>query len=218
MRSDVATDFAWQTRFRGHYQEIALNVVRVSVAGWDEDVHRNTDMQIATLDNGHRIMCRARRHQFATRYPGEITVRLSRPSGATTEMAKIRVGFGDYGIYGFEAKPGTSRLAPWTLYNVHRLREYLESNGRWIYRANRDGSSAFAAFRVQEMPLGFLLNHAEAQTHPALGRCVVCGRPSWLHNELGQPCHVCCSALGDERCPACLASDALNHYRYGWPA
>lgn len=212
-------DFGWQTRFRTHYEQIALGVIRINVASWDDDVHRNTDMQIATLGNGHRIMCRARRHDYGSKYGGEFTIRLSRPSGAATELGKIRAGFGDYGIYGFEAGPGSSDLAPWVLYNVHRLREYLDHGGRWVYRDNRDGSSAFAAFTVREMPLGFVLNsEGHGPAYPALGPCTVCGRPAWLHSRFrSAACHTCCDALGEKHCPACKASDGLNHYRYGWP-
>lgn len=219
MRSDVAEDFDWQTRFRGHYRELAYGVVRVNVASWDDDLRRNTDMQIATLENGHRIMCRARRFKHAARYGDQFTVRLSRPSGAKTEMAKIREGWGDFGIYGFESQPGAARLRPWVLYNVHRLREYLEGGGRWIYRDNRDGSGAFAAFVIHELPLGFVLNRDDWPLNEPLGKCVVCGGPAWLHGRrhAGRPCHACCDALDHPPCPSCGASDQINHYRYGWP-
>jgi hypothetical protein len=213
-------DFAWQARFKDEFARIIRNVVRVDVASWDDDLHRATDFLVAYTPAG-RVGARARRHDYKRRYRYQFTIRLSRPSGARTELRKLELGFGDFGVYGFESEPGADRLYPWVLYNVALLREHLNGGGRWYYGRNLDGSSDFAAFDVRDLPLGCLLNSEGIQTEwpPPVGACGVCGRPSYLADEAGRPMHRCCGFLpeGATACPACDESDRLQHVRYGWP-
>lgn len=225
--TSYVADFRWQQRFRGHYAELALGAVRVAVASWDDDARRNTDMMIGTLGNGQRIACRARRRLMPdgtanlrlAQYLRQITIRLSRPTGAETEMSKLRQGWGDFMLYGFEAEPDADRLHPWALLNLALLREYFDRDGRWQRRVNRDGSSDFAAIDVADLPLGAVLNSAGHEPgRPALGPCAVCGRPSWQTDGAGCPLHVCCSgSTPGVACAACDASDRNSNYRYGWP-
>lgn len=208
-------DFAWQRPFREHYEEIALGVVRVSVASWDDDARRNTDFQIATLGNGHRIACRARRGEYAARYHSDFTIRYSRPSGVETEWHKLRAGLGDYIIYGF-AGDAPGRLARWVLINAHLVREYLDDGGRWTLHENDDGTQ-FAALALDQLPIGAVINTDGQFTGrylgPPVGPCDVCGGLVFnIGTVNGIWTHPCC--LGPIRC-VCLGG---GRNRFGWDA
>jgi hypothetical protein len=157
----VEEDFEWQQKFRGHFSEIAQHSMRVEVAPAEEDWKRNTDFVLSTVvpvrDRQIRVSARVRRHKYIRRYRDEFTVRLDRPSGVETEMPKIRAGWGDFTIYGFESEPGSDRLGPWFIGNLGLLRDYLRRGGYYIPQTNRDGSSTFGAFHLGDMPLEFVL-------------------------------------------------------------
>lgn len=140
-------DFSFQQRFAAHMIEIAQRAVRVEFASWEDDTKHATDLMI--MANGARIGCRVRRHAAAC-YSDEFTIRLSRPSGVETEMAKMCAGWGDFGIYGFESEPGSDRLSPWVLYNIHLLREYIADGGGYKEIPNHDGTW-FAAFNIDQV-------------------------------------------------------------------
>lgn len=217
MSTGFREDLAWQERFRDHYAEIAVGVVRVKVAAWEDDAKRNTDMQIATLDGGQRIACRARRSGYAARFHGDFTIRLSRPTGAPTEMEKLRDGLGDYGIYGFESETGSGRLHPWVLLNLAILRQYLDGGGRWT-RGRNDDDTEFAAFTLEDLPVGCIIQSeghtfADNPFDPNVALCPYCQRPTWIAKA-----HPCCEGSrhrpSGQRCP-CL--EGLGRYHYGWP-
>lgn len=223
----VREDFEWQRKFEPHYEEIIGKLFPRRRGNWDEDALQNTDWLVyripeALRGKDLRVMCRARRNHLRPLYGGEFTVRYSRPSGIMTEFAKIRAGFGDFGIYGFESEPepapGCDRLRPWTLFNAELLREYLDRNGRWIKKRNPDGTT-FAAFRISEMPLGFVLNHeGYALTQGPGEPCGVCGGPAWTADADGRPLHNCCMAARHWPCPVCQTADSMARFRYGWDA
>lgn len=154
-------DFAWQERFGAHYSDIARQAIRVDVAPNVEDWKRNTDFILtatfASRGRDIRVSARARRRKYLGRYPGQFTVRLDRPSGAETEMPKLRKGWGDLMIYGFESEVDSDRLGPWWVINLEMLRDYLACGGYYRSQDNRDGSSSFAVFWLEDMPLGFVL-------------------------------------------------------------
>jgi hypothetical protein len=217
-------DFTWQERFIPHFIQIAATL-RVRSASVEDDRKRNTDLLILRTDNDWRIACRARRLKYANHYGHQITVRLDRPSGALSEMQKMHEGFGDFGIYGFEAHENAATLSPWVLYNLALLREYLDNEGQWYEFENPDQSSHFAVFDLSALAAvpGLIHNskgHSIHIDHPAAGRCRLCGRPAWATDEHG-PMHPCCvvwsrDAPGED-CPACRASIGLLHKRWGWP-
>jgi hypothetical protein len=155
-------DFEWQQKFRAHFSEIAHEAMRVDVAPAEEDWKRNTDFIMSTVillpKRDIRISARVRRHKYIARYRDQFTVRLDRPSGVDAEMPKIRAGWGDFTIYGFESETGSDRMGPWFIGNVNLLRSYLREPGHYYsVHGNDDGSSRLAAFHIADMPLGFLL-------------------------------------------------------------
>lgn len=170
--SSFEEDFEWQKRFTRHFGEIVQqHATRTHVAPAEEDWKRNTDFILSTVvslpNRDVRISARARRRKYVARYGDEFTVRLDRPSGAQAEMPKIRAGWGDLTIYGFESADCASeacghdesghRLSPWFIGNVAMLRDYIARGGYWQVKGNHDGSSRLAAFHHADMPLGFVL-------------------------------------------------------------
>lgn len=59
-----------------------------------------TDFEVFTV-KPFTVAVRLRRYPYFLHYPHEFTIRWKRPSGVTTEIDKIRQGFGDYLFYGF---------------------------------------------------------------------------------------------------------------------
>lgn len=159
--SSYEEDFRWQERFGAHYSEIARQAIRVDVAPDVEDWKRNTDFILtATFPSKGRdirVSARARRRKYLGRYPGQFTVRLDRPSGVETEMPKLRKGWGDLMVYGFESEVDSNRLNPWWVINLEMLRDYIARGGYFRSQPNHDGSSSFAVFWLEDMPLGFVL-------------------------------------------------------------
>ena len=208
IRTDFAAAFMFQAGYKRHLVKIAREAIRVDVAGWEDDAKRNTDFMVARMENGLRVTARVRQPEYRKRYGDQFTVRLNRPSGVPSEMAKIRDGFGDFGVYGFASPSEPGRLVQWCLYNLALLRQYLELGGRWHQERNADGSSDFAVFDVNEVAgfqLGFVLSSGGLRVDawpPAEGDCRVCGHPTWIIDEAG-PVHGCCLYR--------------PHVRWGWP-
>jgi hypothetical protein len=154
-------DFEWQQKFRGHFSEIAREAMRVDVAPAEEDWKRNTDFVLSTVvpmpNRDIRISARVRRHEYIRRHCDDFTVRLDRPSGVETEMPKIRRGWGDFTIYGFESEPGSDRMGPWFIGNIAMLRDYFACGGYYSVYSNKDHSSRLAAVHLGDVPLGFVL-------------------------------------------------------------
>lgn len=100
-----------------------------------------------------------------------------KPSGAEAEMPKLRHGYGDLTIYGFESEPGSDRMYPWLIGNTAILRDYLNSGGYYKVQRNRDGSSRLAAVHLADMPLGFVLDQA--------------GLTTWDRERVWEQCRRC---------------------------
>jgi hypothetical protein len=216
-----ADNFAWQKRFDDHVAEI-IWTLRVRIASWEQDTRYNADWRVARTDNDWSVTERIRRAGYRDQYAGQITIRCYLPSGVPTEMHKMRDGYGDFGVYGFESEPGSDRLNPWVFYNTRLLCEYVDEGGRWYQRENRDGTR-FAVFDIAELAgakLGLILNSRGLNVDPwppADGECRVCGKPSWQSDTVG-PVHDCCSRVEvGAACSACAASAELQHTRWGWP-
>jgi hypothetical protein len=212
-------DFEFQQPFRGHFSEIAKEAMRVEVAPAEDDWKRNTDFMMSTViplrNRVIRISARVRRHQYLARYRDEFTVRLDRPSGVETEMPKIKAGWGDFTIYGFESMHGSDRLYPWFIGNIAILRDYIARDGYYKPQRNKDGSSRLAAFHLADMPLGFVLKSeglALWDDHRAWEQCRRCwwGRSRGGYvmplDEAGDP--------GDGYWRRCLACGF--RWRAGW--
>lgn len=157
MQPDVQHDFDWG---RGHIPAIKmlLGLHLISEADPVEDKKHATDLIVLTL-NTVRVAARVRRDVYARRYGDEFTIRSHRDTGATTELAKILDGWGDYFVYGFG---DGSRLTAWLLGDLRVFRHYCESHQAKTGTLpgceipNGDGTY-FRAFRIEDIPEGFIV-------------------------------------------------------------
>jgi hypothetical protein len=110
-----------------------------------------------------RIAARVRRPGYFERYPFEVTVRASHPSGAKTELAKVLEGWGDWMLYGHADPVKRKTIAHWVLLDLDVFRD------RWPYlghkrQRNADGTE-FVAVDVRG-----LLDGIVDTNHPRLDR------------------------------------------------
>ena len=127
----------------------------------EEDQKRNTDLIVLRMDPV-RIACRVRGSKYnQPRYVGEFTIRISRPSGTKTELAKIIEGWGDYFFYGFQDRTGAmvenwivgdlAQFRAWWSREWYRTRGDMDEMPGFV-KPNFDGSSEFRVFRWDEIP------------------------------------------------------------------
>jgi hypothetical protein len=139
----------------------------IGAAPAEEDQQRNTDLIVLNMQPV-RVACRIRRFEYLADYRDEFTIRSDRPSGAKTELAKIVEGWGDYLFYGF-ASPGGGALAFWFLADLLVFRRWYSDAVAALpagslpgtLHHNRDGSSAFRAFELNDLPSDFVIAWGE---------------------------------------------------------
>lgn len=145
----------WSDGFLDEIKRI-LGVHLIGEPPIEEDQERNTDLMVLRMDRV-RIACRVRQNRYLRAFADEFTIRSSRPSGNKTELSKIIEGWGEYALYGFGSKGGTT-LAAWHLIdlNVFRL-GYTRMMARLpqgvtpgSQMSNTDGSSAFVSFKYED--------------------------------------------------------------------
>jgi hypothetical protein len=144
-----ASDFAWQARLIPAAKAI-IGPQLLITAPMTMDIRENTDLVVLHARD-MRIACRFRRPGYAERYPNQFTVRLSRDTGATTELVKIIRGWGDWFFYAHEAADGAN-FDRWMLIDLDAFRAHLIVSGRSGLKperqSNRDGTQ-FLAFDVR---------------------------------------------------------------------
>lgn len=120
----------------------------------EEDVHWATDM---VLDGQFAV--RIREWKFLRLYPGEFTIRRTRPNGRMSERDKIVAGKPTHLFYGVAAPDWTS-LAWWVIVDLFHFRLWFHDSSKQGYpgfepgehKANRDGSSDFLAYKIDDLP------------------------------------------------------------------
>ena len=144
----------------------------IAEAPAEEDRQRNTDLIVLNLASV-RVACRIRRGCYAATYGDEFTIRTGRPNGVKTELLKLMEGWGDYLFYGFAHEDGED-LSAWLLGDLRVFRGWLfrrmnETGGKvpGRLRSNTDGSSDFCAFRLDDMPPGFIVARKRLETAEA---------------------------------------------------
>ncbi len=133
----------------------------LDVASLEVDQKQATDLVLK--NDQMSIAVRIRRHGYAERFPGEITVRASRDSGAKTELAKILAGHANRVFYGHQLSPDSIELGDWTFGDLDVFRAcHLdgepkpELNIRWGKKSNWDGTH-FNWYDVSTLPPEFLI-------------------------------------------------------------
>lgn len=149
-------DKRWSDRFIPEIKRI-LGLYLIGEPPAEEDAERNTDLIVLKME-AVRIACRIRRPEYFSKYPDDITIRTSRPSGTKTELAKLIEGFGDYFFYGF-SDVEEQHLRAWKLCRLNAFRlwfnRYIVTNRGeipGILKPNGDGSSDFRAFNANQIP------------------------------------------------------------------
>jgi hypothetical protein len=164
-------DFSWQRQFIPEMKRIVGEHL-ISEAPSKEDQEHNTDLIVLCVKE-IRVACRVRRFPYMARYGGEFTIRSSRPSGATTEFAKLRSGWGDFLLYGFSSED-ESELAQWTLGDLGVFRFWCDLYMHWHQaepgneQRNPDGTR-FRAFRTRDMPPNFVVASSESISRSVTG-------------------------------------------------
>jgi len=167
--NEVERDKRWADRFLPEIKSI-LGQYLIGEPPIEEDLKRNTDLMVLKME-AVRIGCRVRKYSFGVNFGDEFTIRVGRPSGAPTELAKIIAGWGDYLFYGFcnETEDALFRwtLADLTVFRLEFARKCIKlpqgiRPGRNI--ENVDGSSTFSIFRWSEFPEEFVIAKGETCT------------------------------------------------------
>lgn len=172
-------DKAFEERFIPHVQEIIpAAIFAVNVSPPEDDFKHNSDYGLTVnvpLTSGsvlaiasriRRAGYKKRRSQTGHPFTREVTVRYTRPSGVETEFSKMSAGWGEVMIYGFESSPGSTRLDPWIVLNIRAL---VEAGTQWRERKpNRDGSSDFVTYWLEDLPRDVVLRSAGIPT-PVIG-------------------------------------------------
>lgn len=117
------------------------------------DVDRNEAADLVVLRAKNlTIACRVRRPSYKS-YRDEFTLRSRRPTGVTTELEKIVLGWGDWFLYGHAAESG-AELAYWKLIDLNAFRAHLILNHGQIKSGeilNPDGT-AFRWYSIPSFP------------------------------------------------------------------
>lgn len=167
MAEEWELDKNWASRFIAQIKGIVGKCL-IREAPYEDDALRNTDLMVLTFPDGIRIGCRVRRPKLYNgddtfqKYRNEFTIRSSRGSGAKTELEKIIEGWGHYFFYGI-SDPEEKSLRSYILGDLKIFRSWFINKvttcpgNAGVEKANRDGTTRFKAFRIDEMPTGFLL-------------------------------------------------------------
>jgi hypothetical protein len=148
-------DKHWSDRFIPEMKRI-LGEHLIGEAPVEEDRERNTDL-VVLLVKPARIACRVRTPGYFPAYAHEFTIRSARQA-ATTELAKVMAGWGDFMLYGFADTSGQA-LCRWTLLDLSAFRLWVNTYmvvhpGRFPgeEKMNPDKSSMFRIFEIADIP------------------------------------------------------------------
>ena len=134
----------------------ALGPFVIDIADAVADREEATDLVVGPS----HIAVRGRSVEYLSRYPYDITFRMWRTTGATTEWEKIiQRGYGDKMFY-FFADESTASLSAWRVIDLHRFRSQwvsAESSIRCTDQANNDGKTGFRAVDSRSLEPGVQL-------------------------------------------------------------
>ena len=143
-------DREWADSFNKQVMKICKKSLRskgIKVSSLSDDTYRAQDLYTV---EGVTIAVRVRDSSYM-KYKDEFTVRVGRPKSGEDqgELKKIKRGFGNYYLYGFTEN---KKVVHWTLINLEKFREYLDSDEYEVpvKITNKDDSSWFSPFKIQE--------------------------------------------------------------------
>jgi len=158
-------DKHWADRYYLHAVRV-LAPHLIKPAPPDKDMHEATDLIILSA-TPFPVAWRVRRMSSIRnkRYLDEFTVRASRPSGAATELAKLREGYARYFLYGW-AEDCFDEMSAWTLLDLDIFRQVLDEYPNMTRNriTNRDGTT-FCAFQLSQFPPEMVLDRQSVIPH-----------------------------------------------------
>ena len=136
----------WQMNYLEDIRNIlksqSMNIVNVEIATPEEDIKQCTDMKII-IDAGD-VAVRIRRDNCKYR---DLTIR-AKNKDYKTEIHKLREGYGDWYLYAW-TQDGS--ISEWILVDINILRDSgCFSEDRNIIM-NKDGTTGFISFSIQEL-------------------------------------------------------------------
>lgn len=138
---DVQTDWKWA---RGHEVKclkfVRDHLCKINDSSFKQDTQQATDY-VLTAPGKVSIAMRIRRIDN-TGNKRHLTIRQSRPSGATTELQKIQSGFGD--LYCYVWIDRDQRVNEYMLIDLHEMRKSGLLERPDGVQSNRDGSATFS--------------------------------------------------------------------------
>lgn len=161
-------DKHWADRYLPEIERIvrlvAGDIIDIQIASDDQDQKLATDY-IVTIGSGE-IGCRIRRGAYWQQY-GDITWRLSRPSGRETEVSKILKGYCRWYLYAWTIS--STQLGPWVFIDLDSVRRIGLHNFKLETQTNHDNSSSFLAIPVADLFLkGCLVRPSDVVVNKAL--------------------------------------------------
>lgn len=154
-QENLSVNFDWQKPFllpvanilRQHIAEL----VKFRVSTFEEDTKEGTDLVLVL--NDVRIAIRLRRDNIPYR---DFTIRYSVPSGAKTELEKLRNGYADWYFYGWIIN---RVIVEYIIVNLHSLRQSGVLDYKYPVRRNTDNTTFIA------IPISTLSEHGCLVTH-----------------------------------------------------
>jgi hypothetical protein len=171
-----SNDRQWSDLLIPHMKHI-IGPRLLDVSSFDVDTKEATDL-IVFKAGSVAISARVRKYSVWKRYPYDVTMRYSRPTGTETEFSKIMNGFGDWMFYGFADAETSARKPPrepgvkyriqyWSILDLEAFRylwQYERNTLKYTRQVNTD-KTEFWAFDIRSMPSVLLKsNHIEIPT------------------------------------------------------
>lgn len=144
-----------------------------------EDQEQATDLMVFTIPP-LTVACRMRNLFYLERYPNDITIRYSRPSGVKTEYDKIVDGWADFFFYGF-GDFETGKIHAYKVLTLKALRATFirDRNLRYVIKPNKDGSSQLMCLDVTSLPIECVCHSYPAS--PVIQTAMPVQRPALNH-------------------------------------
>jgi len=116
-------DYMWQLTRRNKVEAtiryVAGDIINIEEANTHKDTKEATDY-IVKVSSGD-IACRIRREGYWPN-PGDFTIRVDRPSGAQTELEKIRNGFARWYLYAWDDELSARYFEYWVFVDLDAVR------------------------------------------------------------------------------------------------
>lgn len=141
------------SKLEAQFANLIKNILGQTFIRQDEiaDQEEGTDFAIF-LVKPFRVATRLRRFYYFEKFYDEFTIRWSRPSGAKTEIHKIKEGLVDFLLYGFLSPDETEIIQ----YFIADLKKFGDPQPQQI-KQNDPPDSELAIFKLSQFPKDFIV-------------------------------------------------------------